>query len=66
MHSYIRRRGAARDSAKLADWPGYLKTIDVDFRPQEPHVVIDNSASSPPLQAQAKDLLRSILEKSAQ
>lgn len=61
MHTYIRHRGAARDAAKLADWPGYLATIDVDFRPSVPHMVIDNRASSTPLQAQAKDLVKAVL-----
>ncbi|MBA9002064.1 GntR family transcriptional regulator [Thermomonospora cellulosilytica] len=63
MHMYIRRRGAARDAAKLADWPGYLAGIDVDFRPAAPHHVIDNSASSEPLQSQARDLLKAILDE---
>ena len=62
MLTYLRHRGAARDAAKIADWPGYLKTIDIHFRPPEPYVVIENSASSPPLQGQAKDLLRSVLD----
>jgi DNA-binding transcriptional regulator YhcF (GntR family)/predicted kinase len=61
MHTYIRHRGAARDAAKLADWPGYLAGIDLDFRPQVQHHVINNCASSAPLQAQAKSLLLSIL-----
>jgi hypothetical protein len=58
---YIRHRGAARDAAKLADWPGYLGAIDVAFRPPEPYVLIDNCASGTPLQQQAKDLLTGIL-----
>jgi DNA-binding transcriptional regulator YhcF (GntR family)/predicted kinase len=61
MNMYLRHRGAARDAAKLADWPGYLNTIDVAFRPGVQHTVIDNSASTVPLQTQARDLLRSIL-----
>lgn len=63
MHMYIRRRGAARDAAKLADWPGYLAGIDVNFRPVAPHHVIDNSASSEPLQSQARSLLKAILDE---
>lgn len=58
MHTYIRRRGAARDSSKLADWAGYVASIDVDFRPAAPHALIDNRASSDPLQPQAKEFLR--------
>jgi DNA-binding transcriptional regulator YhcF (GntR family) len=61
MQTYLRRRGAARDAAKLADWPGYLGSIDLELRPAGNHVVIDNSESSPlPLSAQAKQLLDSI------
>jgi DNA-binding transcriptional regulator YhcF (GntR family) len=61
MHMYIRHRGAARDAAKLADWPGYLSAIDVDFRPPQPYTLIDNCASGLPLQQQAKDLLSAVL-----
>lgn len=61
MHSYLRHRGAARDAAKLADWTGYLTGIDVEFRPPAPHVVIDNCASSEPLQDQAKRLVADVL-----
>ncbi|HEX6076990.1 MAG TPA: AAA family ATPase [Micromonosporaceae bacterium] len=63
MHSYVRHRGAARDAAKLADWAAYLASIDVDFRPPVPHFLIDNSASSKPLQNQAKDLLAAVLDE---
>lgn len=62
MHTYLRRRGAARDAAKLADWPGYLASIDVNFRPAVPHRLIDNSLSSEPLQDQARKLLRDVQE----
>ncbi len=60
MHTYLRHRGAARDSAKLADWPGYLSSIDDSFRPPVSHVVIENSRSSLPLQNAASDLLKSL------
>lgn len=63
MHTYLRMRGAARDAAKLADWAGYLAGIDVNVRPPAPHLVVDNSASSPPLQHQAKDLVAQILNQ---
>lgn len=63
MRTYLRHRDAARDAAKLADWNGYLRSIDLDMRPLVPHAVIDNRTSSAPLQTQAKDLLRSILEE---
>lgn len=63
MHTYIRQRGAARDAAKLADWPAWLAGLDLDFTPPVQHVVLDNSASSPPLQAQAQDLVRQVLKQ---
>ncbi|GGK32425.1 hypothetical protein GCM10010124_26500 [Pilimelia terevasa] len=62
MHTYIRHRGAARDAAKLADWPGYLASIDTDFRPAIRHDVIDNCSSGVPLQTQAKNLLSNVLD----
>ncbi|WP_245718654.1 GntR family transcriptional regulator [Micromonospora rhizosphaerae] len=65
MHTYIRRRGAARDAFKLWDWPGYLASIDIDFRPSVPHIVVDNCATSAPLQTQAKELLDSVLKRSS-
>lgn len=49
--TYIRRRGAARDNAKLADWPAYVEGIDTEFRPAVPHVVIDNCTFRRALQA---------------
>ncbi|MFI2662082.1 AAA family ATPase [Micromonospora carbonacea] len=61
MLTYVRRRGAARDAVKLADWPGYLSGINTDFRPPGAHVVIDNCASDTPLQGQAKNLVKAIL-----
>lgn len=66
MHTYIRRRGAARDAFKLSNWPAYLAAIDVDFRPSVPHLVVDNCASSAPLQAQAADLLDAVLKRASQ
>ena len=65
MHRYMRRRGAARDAAKLADWPAYLDSINLDLRPPVPHEVIDNSASSTPLQDQAQALAERILKAPA-
>ncbi|HEX5596925.1 MAG TPA: GntR family transcriptional regulator [Micromonosporaceae bacterium] len=62
MHTYLRHRGAARDAAKLADWPGYLTGIDVGFRPPVPHLLVNNSASSTPLHTQAEDLLAAVMK----
>jgi predicted kinase len=63
MQQYIRHRGAARDAAKLADWNAYLAGIATDFRPSVDHELIDNSASSSPLQDQAKGLVEKILAR---
>jgi DNA-binding transcriptional regulator YhcF (GntR family)/predicted kinase len=60
MHTYIRRRGAARDAAKLADWPAYMAKVDPDRRPAGEHHVIDNSVTADPLTVQAKRLLSTI------
>lgn len=60
MHTYVRHRGAARDTAKLADWQGWVSSIDVSFRPVVAHVVIDNCATGRPLQSQARELLETL------
>lgn len=60
MRTYIRRRGAARDSAKVADWDAYLRTINLDLRPTVSHTVIDNSLGAPPLQEQAAKLVTAL------
>lgn len=65
MHTYVRRRGAARDAVKLANWSTYIAGIDTDFRPPVPHHLIDNCASGLPLQQQAKELLARILDGEA-
>lgn len=66
MHAYLRHRGAARDAAKLANWDSYLSSIDLDFRPPGPHVLIDNSTSAEPLQSQAQRLLSTVLQGGTQ
>ncbi|AEA23383.1 transcriptional regulator, GntR family [Pseudonocardia dioxanivorans CB1190] len=63
MLTYIRHRGAARDASKIEDWPAYLTSLDLQFRPPGDHYLIDNSASGEPLQTQAKALLAAALEK---
>ncbi|MGW1451171.1 GntR family transcriptional regulator [Micromonospora sp. NPDC002411] len=65
MQTYIRRRGAARDAAKLADWDGYLDRIDLDFRPLVPYKLIKNCTSSAPLKTQARALLHEVLSAEA-
>lgn len=59
MRTYLRRRGAARDSYKLAHWDDYLGNIDQDFTPALPYAVVENSLDSPPLQEQAAKLIAS-------
>src|SRR5690606_39186916 len=60
MHTYLRRRGAARDSAKLADWEKYVESIDLGLRPPVEHVLIENSLDSAPLQTQASQLIKNV------
>jgi predicted kinase len=58
MKSYIKQRGAARDSHKLANWEAYIANVDLSFAPATAHTVIDNSADATPLQEQADGLLQ--------
>lgn len=59
MRTYLSRRGAARDAGKLADWDGYLAGLDTEFQPAtSDYVIVDNSVSAAPLQAQAEQVLR--------
>lgn len=59
MQTYLRRRGAARDTYKLAHWDDYAAGLDEDFTPALPYAVINNSLDSPPLQEQAAKLIQS-------
>ncbi|WP_433784659.1 GntR family transcriptional regulator [Actinomycetospora sp. CA-101289] len=59
MQTYLRRRGAARDTYKLGHWDDYVAGLDHAFTPAIAHDVIDNSLDSPPLREQAAQLLRS-------
>lgn len=63
MQTYLRHRGAARDTGKLGRWDEYVTTLDPDFVPAFPHVIIENSADSEPLQAQGTRLLASLREE---
>lgn len=60
MHTYIRKRGAARDAAKLADWPKWIAGLDLHFQPATEHHLVDNSADAPPLRNQAAELLAKV------
>ena len=60
MRTYLRHRGAARDTWKLSHWDEYLAKIDLDFKPVVDHLVVDNSAESRPLQQQATELVTKV------
>ncbi|MGB3685334.1 MAG: GntR family transcriptional regulator [Ornithinimicrobium sp.] len=62
MHTYLRQRGAARDSIKLDHWQTYSESLNLDLRPAEPHSVIDNSASAEPLQNQVALFVSALAE----
>lgn len=62
MRTYLKRRGAARDTWKLAHWTDYLGSIDLTFRPPVSHHLIDNSLNGAPLQDQAAEVLSRITE----
>jgi DNA-binding transcriptional regulator YhcF (GntR family)/predicted kinase len=65
MRGYIKHRGARRDDWKLANWDEYLAAIDLDFRPDFPHAVVNNSQGySRTLHDQVKELVSSITETS--
>ncbi|MFQ6331341.1 GntR family transcriptional regulator [Nocardia sp. CWNU-33] len=66
MLMYLRRRGAGRDNAKLADWDRYSAGLNLEFRPEVEHVVIDNDPDSAPLRTQAQQLIESFRRDSKQ
>ncbi|MFC9250620.1 GntR family transcriptional regulator [Amycolatopsis thailandensis] len=57
MKLYLKRRDAARDVTKLANWDRYLDGVDLQYTPAMPHAILDNSVQDPPLQRQVEDLL---------
>nr|WP_228537344.1 AAA family ATPase [Nocardia sp. XZ_19_231] len=65
MLFFLRKRGAGRDTAKLADWDRYSAGLDLDFRPEADHVVIDNDLDSPPMRVQAEQLIDSFRHQAA-
>ncbi len=60
MLTYLKRRGAARDSAKLTGWADYLVGVNLDYQPVADHVIVENSESSEPLKNQAARMLAAI------
>jgi predicted kinase len=57
MLTYIRRRGAARDAHKLANWDEYVAGLKLDYTPAMEHTILDNSIQDPPLRVQVGNLL---------
>lgn len=57
MNTYLKRRGAARDLHKLANWDEYSAGIDQSFAPAMNHHIIDNSLGSRPLQGQVEKVI---------
>ncbi|WP_410597826.1 GntR family transcriptional regulator [Amycolatopsis sp. lyj-23] len=57
MKVYLKRRAAARDTNKLANWDTYLAGVNLQYTPATDHAILDNSVQDPPLQQQVEDLL---------
>jgi predicted kinase len=61
MHDYLSFRGASRDAWKLAHWTEYINAIDVNFKPDFPHYLVDNRLNAAvALAEQATDIARRI------
>jgi predicted kinase len=58
MHTYLTKRGAARDVAKLADWPTYCAQLDPELCPPQAHDLVMNSAGDASLADQADTILK--------
>ncbi|NQE71549.1 AAA family ATPase [Nocardia gamkensis] len=65
MLMYLRRRGAARDAWKLANWATYSSHLNLEFRPAVEHLLIDNDPDSEPLRTQAQRLIEGIRREPA-
>jgi len=65
MLMYLRRRGAARDASKLANWDAYASGLDLEFRPSVDHIRVENSVSSAPLKEQAREIVRKLVTTEA-
>jgi DNA-binding transcriptional regulator YhcF (GntR family) len=64
MHTYLRHRGAARDTHKLENWGTYLQGVNLEYKPAIEHFVVNNSIGQPPMADQAKSLVQEILGRS--
>lgn len=60
MLTYLRRRGAARDTWKLSNWDKYSAGLDTSFALPVDHVIIENDPDSEPLRAQAQRLVETL------
>lgn len=60
MAYYLRLRGAARDTVKMANWNTYLSEIDLNFSPVSEHFTVHNSLSDSTLRPQAEALTDSL------
>ncbi len=61
--TYLRHRGAARDTAKLADWDAHVAQINTEMRPAAPYFLVKNHASADPLKTQALVLVKELAEQ---
>ncbi|NUS81016.1 MAG: AAA family ATPase [Streptomyces sp.] len=58
MREYIEFRGAARDAWKMDSWEDYASGLNLEFRPQGPHFVVDNRlGAAVALVDEARDVL---------
>ncbi|MFG3145315.1 AAA family ATPase [Streptomyces sp. NPDC048243] len=58
MREYIEFRGAARDAWKMESWDEYAMGLNLKFRPQGPHFVVDNRlGAAVALVDEARDVL---------
>jgi len=57
MHTYLTKRGAARDLAKLASWTSYSAQLDPELYLPQTHDLVMNSTGDASLADQADTLL---------
>lgn len=62
MKTYIRHRGAARDTGKIGNWETYSAEVNTEFAPSVPHTIIENGAHAEPLRPQAERFIASLTQ----